>query len=115
MSYDAAQGPVAKNLSFGPGGLRQIASGVHLLAGAMRRCYGPKRSRTMMARLFDSPVLVSGAWQIAKGFDCDARVPNIGVRLLQEALDTVQGPGYRPILEYPLSARERASIRGCRP
>lgn len=90
MSYDAAQGPVSKNLSFGPGGLRQIASGVHLLAGAMRRCYGPKRSRTMMARLLDSPVLVSGAWQIAKGFECDARVPNIGARLLQEALDDVR-------------------------
>jgi hypothetical protein len=33
--------------------------------------------------------------------------------MLQEALDDVQRPDYRPILQYPLSARERAGIRGC--
>ena len=34
--------------------------------------------------------------------------------MLQEALDDARKPDYRPILQYPLSARERASIRGCR-
>jgi hypothetical protein len=34
--------------------------------------------------------------------------------MLQEALDDAQKPGYRPILQYPLSARERAGIRGCK-
>ena len=33
--------------------------------------------------------------------------------MLQEALDDAQKPDYRPILQYPLSARERAGIRGC--
>jgi hypothetical protein len=34
--------------------------------------------------------------------------------MLQEALDDAQKPNYRPILQYPLNARERAGIRGCR-
>jgi hypothetical protein len=34
--------------------------------------------------------------------------------MLQEALDDAQKPDYRPILQYPLRARERASIRGCK-
>jgi len=33
--------------------------------------------------------------------------------MLQEALDDTQKPTYRPILQYPLDARERAGIRGC--
>jgi hypothetical protein len=34
--------------------------------------------------------------------------------MLQEALDDAQEPDYRPILQYPMNARERARIRGCR-
>lgn len=34
--------------------------------------------------------------------------------MLQEALDDVQKPDYRPILQYPLDARERVRIRGCK-
>jgi len=34
--------------------------------------------------------------------------------MLQEALETIQKPDYRPILQYPLDARERAGIRGCK-
>jgi hypothetical protein len=34
--------------------------------------------------------------------------------LLQDALEDVQKPDYRPILQYPLSAQERARIRGCK-
>lgn len=34
--------------------------------------------------------------------------------MLQEALDDVQKPDYRPILQYPMNARERARIRGCK-
>jgi hypothetical protein len=34
--------------------------------------------------------------------------------MLQEALDGAQKPDYRPILQYPLNARERAAIRGCK-
>ena len=34
--------------------------------------------------------------------------------MLREALDYAQKPDYRPILQYPLTARERASIRGCK-
>lgn len=34
--------------------------------------------------------------------------------MLQEALDDAQKPDYRPILQYPLDARERAGIRGCK-
>jgi len=34
--------------------------------------------------------------------------------LLQDALDYAQRLDYRPILQYPLSARERAGIRGCK-
>ena len=34
--------------------------------------------------------------------------------MLQEALDDAQKPDYRPILQYPLNARERARIRGCK-
>ena len=34
--------------------------------------------------------------------------------MLQEALDDAQKPDYRPILQYPLNARERAGIRGCK-
>ena len=34
--------------------------------------------------------------------------------MLQEAVDNVQKPGYRPILEYPLTDRERSGIRGCK-
>jgi chaperonin GroEL len=90
MAHDAAHGPVPKTLTFGPDGIRQIASGVKILAGAMRRAYGPRRSLVVMARLLDSPLLVSSAWQIAKGFECEGRLPNIGVRLLQEALDDVR-------------------------
>ena len=33
---------------------------------------------------------------------------------LREALDGVQKPDYRPILQYPLNAAERATIRGCK-
>ena len=33
--------------------------------------------------------------------------------MLQDALDYAQKPNYRPILQYPLNARERAGIRGC--
>jgi hypothetical protein len=33
--------------------------------------------------------------------------------MLQEALETVARPGYRPILQYPLSEAERSRIRGC--
>jgi len=89
-SSEGAHGPVPKSVVFGPGGLRDIARGVHLLAAAMRRCYGPASSRTIVGRLFDSPLLVSDAAQIAKDFDHRARVPNIGARLLREALDDVQ-------------------------
>lgn len=90
MPSSGAQGPVPKSLIFGLAGLRRIAQGVHLLAAAMRRCYGPAISRAMVARPLDSPLLVSDAAQIAKGFDHKERVPNIGVRLLQDALDDVQ-------------------------
>src|SRR5579863_1988727 len=34
--------------------------------------------------------------------------------MLQEALDDVQKPDYRPILQYPMNARERDRIRGCK-
>ena len=34
--------------------------------------------------------------------------------MLQESLDDAAKADYRPILEYPLSAAERARIRGCR-
>jgi hypothetical protein len=34
--------------------------------------------------------------------------------MLQEALDDAQKPDYRPILQYPLNAAERARIRGCK-
>jgi hypothetical protein len=34
--------------------------------------------------------------------------------MLQEALDGAQKPDYRPILQYPLNADERARIRGCK-
>jgi HEAT repeat protein len=34
--------------------------------------------------------------------------------MLQDALDYAQRLDYRPILQYPLSAIERAKIRGCR-
>jgi HEAT repeat protein len=34
--------------------------------------------------------------------------------LFQDALDDARKPAYRPILEYPLNADERASIRGCK-
>jgi hypothetical protein len=34
--------------------------------------------------------------------------------MLQEALDDAQKPDYRPILQYPLNASERAMIRGCK-
>jgi hypothetical protein len=34
--------------------------------------------------------------------------------MLQDALDYAQKPNYRPILQYPINARERASIRGCK-
>lgn len=34
--------------------------------------------------------------------------------MLQEALDDVQKSDYRPILQYPMNARERARIRGCK-
>ena len=34
--------------------------------------------------------------------------------MLQEALDDAQKLDYRPILQYPLSAPERAKIRGCK-
>jgi len=34
--------------------------------------------------------------------------------MLQEALDDAQKLDYRPILQYPLDARERARIRGCK-
>jgi len=90
MTYAAAHGPMPKNLTFGPDGIRQIASGVNVLASAMRRAYGPRRSLVVMARLLDSPLLVSSAWQIARGFECEGRLPNIGVRLLQDALDDVR-------------------------
>ncbi len=33
--------------------------------------------------------------------------------ILQEALDEAQKSSYRPILQYPLDARERASLSGC--
>jgi hypothetical protein len=33
--------------------------------------------------------------------------------ILQEALDEAQKSSYRPILQYPLEARERASLSGC--
>jgi hypothetical protein len=34
--------------------------------------------------------------------------------MLQDALDYAQRLDYRPILQYPLDARERARIRGCK-
>ena len=34
--------------------------------------------------------------------------------MLREALDGAQKPDYRPILQYPLNAGERATIRGCK-
>jgi hypothetical protein len=34
--------------------------------------------------------------------------------MLQEALDDAQKSDYRPILQYPLNAGERANIRGCK-
>ena len=34
--------------------------------------------------------------------------------LLKDALDYAQGLDYRPILQYPLSASERAKIHGCK-
>jgi hypothetical protein len=34
--------------------------------------------------------------------------------IFQEALNEAQKPDYRPILQYPLNARQRASIRGCK-
>jgi hypothetical protein len=34
--------------------------------------------------------------------------------MLQDALDYAQRPDYRPILQYPLNASERAKIRGCK-
>jgi hypothetical protein len=34
--------------------------------------------------------------------------------MLQEPLDNARKPDYRPILQYPLSARERGAIRGCK-
>jgi hypothetical protein len=34
--------------------------------------------------------------------------------MLQEALDDVQKPDYRPILQYPMNARERSRVRGCK-
>jgi hypothetical protein len=33
--------------------------------------------------------------------------------MLQEAVDTVDRSGYRPILQYPLSDAERSRIHGC--
>ena len=34
--------------------------------------------------------------------------------MLQDALDDVAKPDYRPILQYPLNAGERSRIRGCK-
>ncbi len=34
--------------------------------------------------------------------------------MLQEALNESAKPDYRPILDYPLSDRERRQIRGCK-
>jgi hypothetical protein len=34
--------------------------------------------------------------------------------MLREALASAQKPDYRPILQYPLNASERAIIRGCK-
>ena len=33
--------------------------------------------------------------------------------MLKDSLDTASTPGYRPILEYPLSDSEKARIHGC--
>ena len=33
--------------------------------------------------------------------------------MLQDALDEARRPDYRPILQYPLTGRERSAIRGC--
>ncbi len=42
-------------------------------------------------------------------------VKDAGERMmLQEALDDAGRADYRPILQYPMDARERAGIRGCR-
>ena len=42
-------------------------------------------------------------------------VKDAGERMmLQEALDDVAKPDYRPILNYPMDERQRSSIRGCK-
>jgi chaperonin GroEL len=39
--------------------------------------------------LLDSPLLVSDGWRIAKGFESPFRVPNLGVRMLQDGLENI--------------------------
>lgn len=74
------------HVAFGVDAIGQIAAGVALLTRVARLAYGPRGGKVMVERPLDSPLLVADAHTICKDFEIEARLPNVGVKLVQEAL-----------------------------
>ena len=118
--YRQLRGVVDQNTGFA-----HMTRGVNMFTlYALRSCVGPRdlpvlgdllRDKDRITRMAAASVLADmGAEGIQVVRSRLAEVQDPGEKLmLRDSLDSVAKADYRPILQYPMSAAERARIRAC--
>lgn len=86
MEENTAKGFNAKHITFSLEGLIAIEQGITTLTRLLKMTYGPMGSNVVLARQFDSPIILNDAQTIIKDFHLDDHYEQMGVQFLQEAL-----------------------------
>ena len=74
----------AKEVIFGDSARRRLASGVDIVANAVRLTLGPKGRNVVLERGHASPVLTKDGVTVARGIDFEDPLQNIGAQLIRE-------------------------------
>lgn len=86
VEENTAKGFNAKHITFNLEGFIAIERGITTLTRLLKMTYGPMGSNVVLARQFDSPIILNDAQTIIKDFHLDDHYEQMGVQFLQEAL-----------------------------
>lgn len=86
MAENTAKGFNAKKITNNLEGLKAIEKGVRILTKLAKLTYGPKGYNVLLARKFDSPLIINDASTICNGITFDDHFENLGAQFLQDCL-----------------------------
>src|SRR5687767_4544503 len=76
-----------KQVAFGFEARERVLRGVHMLADAIRVTLGPKSKCVLIEQRFGAPLVCNDGVTIAKEFEVEDRVANLGVRTIRQAAE----------------------------